>query len=68
MHPIFESYTVDELARRTGYSEYYILQVRDGTKPLTKPFRRLCAAVFQRPEAELFLSEEALEAARDGAA
>lgn len=57
--PIFEHYDTTELHRKTGYSEAYIVDVKNGRRTANPKFRKMCAAVLRRPEAELFSTQEA---------
>jgi len=65
-HPLFEKYTLEDLAVRTQYSLGYLLDVRMGKSPANKKFRLVLSAVLQRPESELFT--DAIEAVRVGEA
>ena len=57
-HPIFERYTLSELALKIGRKEGYLIEIRRGSKPANPMFRALCVGVLKRPEAELFLPVE----------
>jgi hypothetical protein len=57
MHPIFQRYTISELAKRLGYGEYYLLFIRDGHTPATNRFRRIASLTLDLPESQLFLEE-----------
>jgi len=57
-HPIFKLYPLEVLADRLDYSLEVLVAVKRGNRPASKTFRRLAIAVFQRPEAELFLPAE----------
>lgn len=52
--PIWREYEVSDLARRLELSESYVLAMKWGRQPLRPRFRRLCARVLRRSEAELF--------------
>lgn len=52
--PLFERYTVTEIARRLGVKESYVAMIKEGSQPLRPRFRRMCAVQFRRPESELF--------------
>ena len=54
IHPIFREYDISDLARRFGYTELYLVNLKDGQKPITPRFRAYCAAILRRPESELF--------------
>lgn len=53
-YPLFRLYKLDDLMRLTGYSDWHLLKIRDGTKPANPVFRRKCATVLSRTEEELF--------------
>ena len=58
-YPIFAfpaegGYDVSELARLTGLSEGYIVNVKRGTIPASPRFRRWCVLGTGRTEEELF--------------
>ena len=58
-YPIFAfpdegGYDVSELARLTGLSEGYIVNIKIGATPLTKRFRHICCLATRRTDAELF--------------
>ena len=58
-YPIFAlpaegGYDVSELARLTGMSEGYIVNIKNGVAPLTKRFRHICCLATRRTDAELF--------------
>ena len=56
-HPIFERYTLSELARRLDRSEGYLLDMRRGKEPAGPRFRAMAASILRKPEAELFAPE-----------
>lgn len=51
---MFADYTIETLAGLTGYSETYLLAVKEGREPLTDRFRRTASIILKRPDAELF--------------
>ena len=51
--PLFKLFTVEEIHRLTGYSEVYLLDIKQGRARANSRFRRVCSAVLQRPESEL---------------
>lgn len=57
-HPLFERWDISAIARRTGYREVYLIQLREGYIPLSKLFRHKVAAIFHKLESELFLDED----------
>lgn len=58
-HPIFQLYTLDEIAEKTGYAIPSLLMFQQGHRAPTQKFRRMCSLAFRRPERDLFLEEEA---------
>ncbi len=52
--PIFRRYNIEEIARRTGYSERYLLGVKVGSFEANTRFRRLVSQFMNESEAELF--------------
>jgi hypothetical protein len=57
--PLFNEYSVPELADRLGYALRYLLDLNDGLKPVRPRFRRFASKVLGRPEEELFGPQEA---------
>ena len=55
--PLFERYTVEELAKLTDYSESTLLALKEHRKPLSKSFRFIIKLLFPASAAEL-LGEE----------
>lgn len=53
-HPIFEKYSINELAKKGGYSESHILAMKAGYTPVSRKFRILMAAVLNKKEMDLF--------------
>lgn len=53
-YPLFELYGIEAIAAKTGYSLYYLLNVKDGSRPANPKFRRLCALGLRRQEESLF--------------
>lgn len=58
-YPMFEDHEISWLAERLMYSEYYLMSVKYRQKPLTGMFRRRCAKLLSRTEAQLFGDQEA---------
>ncbi len=56
-HPIFEDYDTTLLARKTLVSEWYVLEMKNGIKPVSKHWRRKASLGLERPESELFVEE-----------
>ena len=52
--PVFEEYTFNDLAERTGYSIPYLYEFAVGRVPLKKRFKFVVSRVLQRSEEELF--------------
>ena len=53
VHPLFNDYTIDELHKRTGYSEVYLIEVKNG-RILRPRFIKTVCGILNRSEAELF--------------
>lgn len=51
---IFREHTIDEIARRTGKSELYVVSMKLGHQPLSFPFRVECERAFGVSEDILF--------------
>jgi len=56
-HPLFELYTMEDIADRTGYSLQYLLSVREGRKAANQRFRRTVCGILKRPDSMLFTTE-----------
>ena len=54
MIPLFEHYTIETLARRTGYSERYLLDLKEGSSKINPRFCRVVSQRLRRSEEELF--------------
>ena len=52
--PIFDLYTLSELAELLPYRETYLLDLKRGNTPLTERFRKTACGILRRPESELF--------------
>ena len=52
--PVWNRYTISDLHTRTGYSESYLLRVRDGHLAVTDLFRTKIAAALNEDVAALF--------------
>ena len=57
-HPIFNLYSINEIAEKSLCSLAYVVEMANGTRPVTKRFIRICSLSFQRPEADLFNLDE----------
>ena len=55
-HPLFERYSVETIARRTGYTYMWVLSLKEGKDPISPKFRRKVSIILHKPEEELFLS------------
>jgi hypothetical protein len=53
-HSLFERYSTSEIAARTAYSEIYLLELRNGWRPITASFRKRVSLAFGQPETTLF--------------
>lgn len=53
-HPIFDFYTIPELAVKLNRSQYYLWQLSRGYKPCSKAFRKMCMAILGKRESTLF--------------
>lgn len=58
MAPIFEKYTIEEIARRTRLAETYVSQLK-GKRHISKRFRDVACIAFNQSESELFGDEQA---------
>ena len=56
--PIFQEYTIEELARRLGDTEIYIAQLKAGQKPIRPKFKIKAAGVLNRTSIDLFGNED----------
>lgn len=52
--PLFEEFSLDELTRRTGYSEVYLVALKAQPGRITPRFRDVVSRILGRSEAELF--------------
>lgn len=59
--PLFSLFTLEEISRRTGYTERYLVDVKFGDTSITGRFRKVCSRILQRPEAELFGNSDGAE-------
>ena len=57
LQPLFKKHSIEEIHELTEYSLYYLLDIRSGKRPLTRTFKKLCTAVLNVPESELFMEE-----------
>ena len=53
-YPLFQLFSVSQIAATTGYSESTLLDIKLGYRPATGAFRRKMAAGLKKPETELF--------------
>ena len=53
-HPIFQKYSLNEIHEKTDYSFYHLLDTMNGRAKASSKFRRLCSAVFNEKENDLF--------------
>lgn len=60
---LFRRYGLDELTRRTPYSESYLLTLKLGYHPITEVFRLRVAKALAMPEEELFSAADEEEGA-----
>ncbi len=56
-HPIFNDHDISHLARISGYSEGYLVNVKNRRAKPGKHLRHHFSLLLNRPEGELFLSE-----------
>ena len=56
--PIFEKFSIGELAERLGYTESYLVMLKDGYRKPPRRFKLTAAGILNRPVAELFGPEE----------
>ena len=54
-HPIFQKYSLDDLAKRLNRSEQTLLWFKNGHKPIGGQFRHMAAAILNQPIDSLFL-------------
>ena len=57
-HPIFEKYSLNEIAEKTHYSFAHLLDTMNGRAKPSEKFRVLCSAVFKKKESDLFNMED----------
>ena len=57
-YPLFQRYTIDELSRRLGYSDGYLVFIKNGYRMPSKRFKTTVCAVLNQSEVELFGSPE----------
>ena len=55
--PLFEKYTLTDLAERTGYSEFYLARLKTNSKQINYTFRYRMSKILGLPEQELFAPE-----------
>ena len=53
-HPIFERFTVDDLVDRGLGSEFYLMELKSGYKPVRPGFKKKAVRVLKEPEEVLF--------------
>ena len=53
-HPIFERFTVDNLVARGLGSEFYLMELKSGYKPVRPGFKKKAVRVLKEPEEGLF--------------
>lgn len=58
MLPLFKDYTIDDLHERTGYSEAYLVDIKQHPEKARPQFRRMVTKLLNRPLAELFGPEQ----------
>ena len=56
--PIFEKYSVNEIAERLRLSPLYVSAMMEGKKPLNPKFRWLASIRFEESEDDLFGVED----------
>ena len=56
-YPIFKQFDISELARRTGYAEMYLVNVKQGKDSPNRRFKINCCLALGKSEAELFGDE-----------
>jgi hypothetical protein len=61
--PLFEQYSIEDLARLAGYSEVYLVALKNQPERIRPRFRKTIAAILGRTEAELFERSLGSEAA-----
>ena len=54
-HPIFQKYSLDDLAKRLNRSEQTLLWFKNGHKSCGPQFRVMAAAILNQPIDSLFL-------------
>ena len=57
-HPLFERFTVSDLADRGLGSEFYLMELKSGYKPIRPGFRKRAARLLKEPESTLFAASE----------
>ncbi len=51
---LFQVYTIEDLAEKTGYSVAYLTDLRNQPKRIRPRFKRVVAIALRKTEAELF--------------
>ena len=54
MLPLFQEYSLDELHKRLGYSEWYLVDLKSGHRPPTRRFKLTASGILNRTIEELF--------------
>ena len=54
MLPLFQEYSLDELHKRLGYSEWYLVDLKSGHRPPTRRFKLTASGILNRPVEDLF--------------
>ena len=57
-HPLFERFTVSDLAARGLGGEFYLMELKSGYKPIRPGFRKRAARLLKEPESTLFAASE----------
>ena len=52
--PLFRDYTLDELHKRLGYSELYLVDMKIGHRPPSNRFKFVASGILNRSTEELF--------------
>jgi hypothetical protein len=52
--PLFRDHTLSWLAERVPYTELSLMKYKQGYRPMSPRFRRVCAQCLHKSEAELF--------------
>ena len=56
-HPLFERFSVSDLAARGLGGEFYLMELKSGYKPVRPGFKKKAARLLMEPETALFVAQ-----------